>query len=330
MKSDQLRAGVASVVALISIGVYANASFAMEMASPQTESSALSANIDDAEINAFLERLDYPGSVSASYWSDTARVHQTLIDQCVARQGITAPAFAVTDTVTLSVAPSWLRLWLLPASDYGISNALAAPGVIEEITRQDDSSQNEPEFVDAKLYDEAVYGGPDDRVDITTADGIVVSAPIGGCFGEATRTLYGVSDAADYERTYLGIPSIRVIQSTIESDRAVQQATKSWSRCMNDKGWKASSLDDLYEYMTGWVGSAKIGSKSLAAIAAQESELAQADMNCRISSSLNDTIRSRFVSIANDELVGKSAIMADYRKMVDNAVSVVKKLDSDR
>ena len=272
-----------------------------------------------------VQALNYPFESDPSYSVRIANLQTHLINACVEKQGIVPPVVDDIPFESTAVTPSESRLWLLPSADYGVAAALADPAVVAALAAGDDEPGSDAEAPppDSKAYDLAVYGAPDSRISIDIPGVASVTVPVAGCFGEATKTMYGVDDAADYERTYYAIPNIRDVMQALEADGDVRRTVAAWSTCMKDSGYQVATPSDLYGTMSSWVDGVVNGTQAVSDIRNQEASLAQADTACRTSSGFGTTVSQTFLKLADEKIAGSEGVIQKYRAMIAHAQSVI-------
>jgi len=161
-----------------------------------------------------------------------------------------------------AITPSRSRLWLLPGEDYGVAVALSDPSVVAQLGTEDaGGGGSAADIPDPEAYDKAVHGSGGERIEFPIEGGGSASVPVGGCFREATKAMYGVDSAADYERAHYAVPNIREVMTTLLADNGVRAGASTWSSCMRDAGYRANGLDDLYSIMNTWVSGVVGGSR---------------------------------------------------------------------
>lgn len=277
------------------------------------------------EVLARVRDLNYPFAADPAFSVRIGNLQTRLINECVERQGVVAPDVEPLEVTTDVVVPDDTRLWLLPDQDYGVAAALASPDVVAELrAAQDplDESSSEAAAPDPEAYDRAVYGPDDERVTFHLDGGAIVSAPVGGCFGEATEAMYGVP-AADYERAYQEIPQLRVVMDELRADGPVRASLGAWSRCMDDAGFPADDPSSLYAHMSGWVDGVVAGRLAVSSVAEEERRLAEEDQTCRTSSGLGTTLSEKFIELADAEIAGREGVVQEYRAMIEHAQSLI-------
>ena len=272
-----------------------------------------------ARVLTAVQALDYPFESDPSYAVRMGNLQTRLINECVAAQGLPAPTVPDLPLETSSVTVSQSRLWLLPSDDYGISAALYDPQVLAQLRHVPEQS-DEPDLpsADAAAYDEAVYGPENERLEFPTGDGKTAFVPVGGCFGQATETMYGV-DAATYERAYYAVPNLREVMRTLTADEGVRTSMSSWSSCMKRAGYRVQQPDDLYGVMNDWIAEVVEGTGLVGAVAEAESQLAAADLACRTESGFGTAVSMRFLEIAEAEIAEKEGVAQEYRSMIEHA-----------
>lgn len=277
-----------------------------------------------AQVLQSVQALNYPYESDPSYSIRMANLQTRLINDCVAKQGVVPPKVADLPLDIAAVTPAESRLWLLPGDDYGVAVALADPSVVAQLGSEEGL---EPEagagIPDPDAYDKAVYGSSDDRIEFPLEGGGSASVPVGGCFGEATKTMYGVTDAADYERAYYAIPNIREVMTALRADDQVRAGISAWSSCMKDAGHDVGSPDDLYGAMNTWISGVVGGTMLVSTVEDQEHDLASVDRGCRTSSGLGTALSSRFLQLAESEIRGSEGAVQEYRTMIEHAQSLL-------
>lgn len=277
-----------------------------------------------ARVVQSVQALDYPFEQDPSYAVRIANLQTRLINECVARQGVVPPKVADLPLDTAAVTPAQSRLWLLPGDDYGVAVALSDPSVVAQLgTDGGVGGGSASDIPDPKAYDEAVYGSSQDRIEVPLEGGGSVSVPVGGCFGEATETMYGVP-AADYERAYEAVPNSREVMTALLADGGVRAATSAWSSCMKDAGYRADEPDGLYDVMSTWVSGVVSGSMLVSTVRRQEADLARADRDCRTSSGLGTAVSTTFLGLAATEIQGNEGVIQEYRSMVEHAQALIR------
>ena len=272
-----------------------------------------------------VQSLNYPFESDPSYAVRVANLQTRLINECVEKQGIVPPTVDDIPLDAAAVTPAESRLWLLPAGDYGVSAALADPAVVASLAAgTGDGETDQPsQPPDPEAYDLAVYGPPESRITIEIPGVASVAVPVAGCFGEATKTLYGVDDAADYERAYHEVPSIRDVMQELEADGDVRRATSAWSGCMKDAGHDVKVPTDLYGTMSSWLDGVVGGVATVADVRAAETALAEDDIACRTSSGFGTTVAKKFLDLADEKIAGSEGVIQEFRSMAEHAQSVI-------
>jgi len=272
-----------------------------------------------------VQALNYPFESDPSYSVRVANLQTHLINQCVQNQGIVPPVVDDIPFESTAVTPSESRLWLLPSADYGVAAALSDPAVIASLAAAGDGPGSDAEAPppDPKAYDLAVYGPPDSRISVDIPGVASVTVPVAGCFGEATKSMYGVEDAADYERTYYAIPNVRDVMQALEADSDVRRTVAAWSTCMKAAGYQVTTPSDLYEMMNSWVDGVVNGTQAVSDVRTQETALAQADTACRTSSGFGTTVSQAFLELADQKIAGSEGVIQKYRAMIEHAQSVI-------
>lgn len=276
-----------------------------------------------AQVLQNVQALNYPFESDPSYSIRIANLQTRLINECVARSGVAPPHVQDLPLDVTAITPSQSRLWLLPGDDYGVGAALSDPAVVAQLGDDSVGVGGGEAPADPDAYDSAVYGAEDERIDFPIDGGGTASVPVGGCFGEATRTMYGVDDAADYERAYYEIPNIRDVMTTLLADGDVRDGVSAWSSCMKDDGRDYDSPDDLYNTMNSWVTGVMEGSVLVSTIEQDESDLAAADLACRTSSGLGSTLASVFLHLSASEISGNEGVVQEYRSMIEHAQALL-------
>ncbi|RMI12789.1 hypothetical protein [Cellulomonas triticagri] len=275
------------------------------------------------QVREAVQALDYPFESDPAYAVRLANLQARLIDECVVREGVVPPGREDLPLTSADLAPSESRLWLLPGDDYGVAAALDDPAVLAGLVAGESGTTGSGRAApDPVAYDRAVYGPEDERISFPVEDGATVSVPVGGCFGEATATMYGV-EAADYERTYSAMPTIRGVLAEVVADGGVRSATAAWSTCMGEAGIEVSAPGDLYATISAWVGGVLSGTLRVAQVAEQESALAAQDGACRTSSGLGAAVATVFLETATEAIRGSEGVVQEYRAMVEHAQSVM-------
>ena len=259
--------------------------------------------------------------IPSTAWPSTAGASGAHIADAVARQVVTAWARAVPHADVQPV--------LLGDGSAGFAETarghLADPAVVASLAAMtgagETSQPSQPP--DPEAYDLAVYGPPDSRITIEIPGVASVSVPVAGCFGEATKTLYGVDDAADYERAYHEVPSIRDVMQELEADGDVRRATSAWSGCMKDAGHDVKVPTDLYGTMSSWLDGVVGGVATVADVRAAETALAEDDIACRTSSGFGTTVAKKFLDLADEKIAGSEGVIQEFRSMAEHAQSVI-------
>lgn len=307
------------------LSVFASLAVALSVAgcssSPGPSEDFLEADTAARVVTA-VQALDYPFESDPSYAVRVGNLQTRLINECVAAQGIPVPIVGDLPLENASVAVSQSRLWLVPGDDYGVSAALYDPKVLAQLRSTPEPQEAEGTAAEDEAYYQAVYGPEDERIDFPIGDDGTASVPVGGCFGQATETMYGV-DAATYERTYYEIPSMREIMRTLTADDDVRASMSSWSSCMKDSGYRADQPDDLYGVMNDWIAGVVEGVTPVGVVAEAERELASADLACRTESGFGTAVSTRFLELAEAEIAAKEGVVQEYRTMVEHAQSLL-------
>lgn len=293
--------------------------------SPPGPSTDYLSDATQAHVAELVRALNYPFDSDPTYAVQVGNLQTRLINDCVARQGVVPPAIKPLPLEADSVVPSAARLWLIPGDDYGVSTLLSDPKAVALLHEGDaGNEQGESVVPDPEAYDRAVYGADNERISFPIEGGGTSSVPVGGCFGEATQAMYGVP-AADYERAYYEIPSIRKVMTETLADSAVGRATSAWSSCMGKAGHNVGSPTDLYGEMNRWISGVVEGTSTVTQAEQDEAKLASTDKSCRTSSGLGTAVADRFVALAEAEIAGKEGVVVEYRAMIEHAQSLLDK-----
>ena len=280
------------------------------------------------EIAQRVEALDFPFAAYPHYGAASSALQTALIDECVAGFGIPVPISEGGASYTGKIGPSWTDLWLLQAGDYGAATLVSDPGFAsfaQELSRgaAGANAVSPPSATEDRAYMDAVYGDPGEWIEFELPNGMVIQRPVGGCFGEVTKTMYGIDDPAEYERLYFAVPRIQHVIDQTMADRAVQRSVGEWAKCMETFSIAVDTPDSLLRYVSDWINGAAAGSLSGSDVRRMESEMAAADAACRDSSGLAATVGTTFISIADGEISDKESAINRYREMIDHSLQLM-------
>lgn len=135
-------------------------------------------------------------------------------------------------------------------------------------------------------YNTALNGDYDDVLRVDLPVGGTIETPREGCWAEARNRLYGNLESwFEAKKTVTGLSPLYV--PDILADERLKKGLTAWSACMKDAGFPFSSPDDLREKRI-----ARTGKMTSGEARAYEVELAVAEAECAVKSSLGRTARS--------------------------------------
>jgi hypothetical protein len=259
---------------------------------------------------------------------DVEVLRQRLVERCIERKGVPLPPSAPppVDPALLPVITD-LELLLNRGEPLGRGAALADASTLQRIRRHETAMANyqSPAWpAEAERYR---FGDPPRKLDLTLPGeaGGSITVQLGGCHGEAARTLFGVS-AETYERTRLELPRGDVVLDQAIAADPVQASLDDYADCMEARGLKASRPDDLHDVL-GPVDAAVIaGREQPSALVDLEARAVRADLACKEASGLGTAFLTAFVDRARSAIRGSEGAVAEHERMLEHARASAKRL----
>lgn len=276
-------------------------------------------------VDRMADRFDFSAKQSAGQEVNMEVAHERLLRRCLRQSGVPIGepnAHAEVRSVLPQV--SKLDLWLSRGETLGLGAALSDPAELQKHRRALDKSVGHKEVPYPPGAERLVNGDPPVTVSIPLpgGGGGSVEIPVGGCFGQATKDLYGVP-AEQFERVRMALPRVDDILSQSVADNRVDDLLGSYHVCM-----QAASLDiespafvdePLFKTAAAVIG----GSQQPSAMAKVENEVLAADKKCKSSSGVGSAFAQSFLDHGAKALASTEGVVEEYKKMIDHAQAVV-------
>ncbi len=301
-----------------------------ETAPTRTTGTSLDAPTD--QIGRAVEVARILGSSDEQSIADgllIAEAEAELIYLCTLAQGMDwrPPSPSPMRSSSTVVSLSRFDWWSHDGDTFGISEALQDQQLLSSLR-----ATLEPaavEYPDGPTppagYNEVLYGDPPEYFTVKWDNGTVVQVPSGGCVGETSLSLFGVS-AEEYERARVAQPSSGELFSLVYSDPLVTSSISSWSECMSSAGIEVESPHFLPGLFGGHIEGFLEGTESLPDLERFETLVASQDAICKAESGLLPAFVEAWASIGQQLIDDHEGVLVLFSEMQNHAVVVAQQL----
>lgn len=249
------------------------------------------------------------------------QAHEKLVRECAKRAKVDAPFVAIDpEAIPPRVEVLTAHGMLDSPLKTGLARQLEDPVALQRWVSSGNDPYQEPSA--PGLTDAVLYGEKPRYFTTNLPRGGVLQRPISGCFGEATKALYGV-DAEVFERTAIEVTKLSLIADDVAASQEVRDAVDRYSGCMRGAQLSGETPADVYSRELAPVLEKVLAGEEQPEVFGQtEDELAAVDARCKKESRLDVVFAEEFVAEARPRVKQAEGMRLRYADMIAHAKRV--------